>query len=145
MQKMKITYSAYKYAPESARASVNGIRLELTSEAKDAICFKSKEEARAELKKVYRKTIAKEKRFVYVFFKENSKQFYYISVFSFSENASLAERLKEYKNLKYQLQTYPIEITTETGYISPNGASKPEVKKEIVKIDFSRCRKLRIA
>lgn len=146
MQKMKITYSAYKYAPESAQATINGIKLDLTvSNAGLAICTRSNAEAEAELKKVYRKTIAKDSRFIYVFFAENSKQFYYVACLNFSGKADLAERLRNYKELKHHLQAHPIEIITESGTITPTGASKPEVKKEVVKIDFSRCRKLKIA
>lgn len=146
MQKMKITYSAYKYAPESAQASVNNMNIDLhDTMIPNYIVTGQKEKATQELKKAYRKAIATDSRFIYVFFVENSKQFYYVSCLNFSGKADLAERLRNYKELKHHLQTHPIEIVTEEGTITPTGASKPEVKKEIVKIDFSKCRKLRIA
>lgn len=142
---MKIHYSAYKYAPETAGACVNGIKLDLhDTMIGSLICCQNHKEAIKELKKLYRKTIAKENRYLYAFFKKDSKQFYYVECLNFPANASLQERLYNYKELKHHLQNHPIEIIAESGHITPIAAQKPEVKKEVVTIDFSKCRKMRI-
>lgn len=142
---MKISYSCYKYAPETAAASVNGIKLNLNNTMIGTlIATGHKAEAEKELKKLYRKTIKTENNYIYVFFAENSKQFYYVSQLYFKANADLKSRLYCYKELKHHLQAHPIEIITESGHITPTGSKKPEIKKEVVKIDFSKCKKLKI-
>ena len=146
MQKIKITYSAYKYAPETAKATVNGVNIDLNNTMiPEYITTGQKEKAEAELKKAYRKQTSEKANYIYVFFAKDSKQFYYVSCLNFKADADLRTRLYNYKELKHHLQTHPIEIVTEEGTITPTGASKPEVKKEVVKIDFSRCRKIKIA
>lgn len=146
MQKMKIAYSAYKYAPETARATVNGVSIDLhDTMIPEYITTGQKAKAEADLKKAYRKQISKKANYIYIFFAKDSKQFYYVSCLNFKEDADLKTRLYNYKELKHHLQTHPIEIITESGTITPSGAEKPEVNREVVTIDFSKCRKIKIA
>lgn len=143
---MKISYTCYKYAPETARATVNGIKLNLDNTMiPELIATGRKAEAEKELKKLYRRTLKADNNYIYAFFAENSTQFYYISCLNFKANADIKSRLYCYKELKQHLKANPIEIITESGHISPIAAEDPEVKKEIVKIDFKKCRKIKIA
>lgn len=143
---MIIKYSCYKYAPETARATVNGQPVNIAGTMiPQMIATGHKSEAEKALKKAYRKQNAAENKYIYAFFWENSKQFYYISNLYFKASADLKTRLYNYKELKHHLQNHPQTITTEAGYITPTGRTAPEVKTEQVKIDFSRVYKIRIA
>ena len=143
---MIIKYSAYKYAPETAAATVNGLQINLQNTMiPSIICSGNHEKARQELKKAYRQQIKKSKKYIYCFFAENSKQFYYIACLSFAESDDINTRLYCYKELKHHLQKNPPAIVTESGHITPTGATAPEVIKEVVKIDFSKVKKFCIA
>lgn len=146
MKKINIRYSAYKYAPETARATVNGVNIDLhDTMIPEYIATGQKVKAEAELKKAYRKQASKKASYIYVFFVKDSKQFYYVSCLNFKADADIKTRLYYYKELKHHLQANPIEYTIETGKFSPNGSGAPEVKKVTVNIDFNRCRKMKIA
>lgn len=143
---MIIKYNCYKYAPETARVFVNGERLNVSNTMiPQYIATGNKEKAIQEIKKQYRKEAAKEQKYIYAFFAKNSKQFYYIAVLNFSEKADLQTRLYCYKELKHHLINNPMEIKTESGYFTPDGATKPETKTEKVELDFSRIAKIKIA
>ena len=142
---MKIKYSCYKYAPETAAASVNGLKLNLNNtNIGYLIAIGNQAEAEKELKRLYRQTIKEENKYIYAFFVKNSKQFHYITALNFSQSASLDTRLYCYKELKHYLKNNPQEITTESGFISPSGATTPEIKKEYIQIDFNKCKKIKI-
>ena len=146
MQKMKITYSAYKYAPETAKATVNGVSIDLhNTMIPEYITTGQKAKAEAELKKAYRKQTSQKASYIYVFFAKDSKQFYYVACLNFKADADLKTRLYYYKELKHHLQANPIEYTIESGKFTPAGGEKPEEKKVTVEIDYSRCRKVKIA
>ena len=143
---MIIKYSAYKYAPETAAATVNGVKIDLKNTMIPAyICSGNGEKARQELKKAYRKQIRTANKYIYCFFAENSKQFYYIACLSFGADEDIKSRLYCYKELKHHLQQNPPTITTESGYITPTGATAPKRTTEAAKIDFSKVKKIRIA
>ena len=141
-----IKYSCYKPAPESARVSVNGRRLDISDTMiPTMIACGQHNKAIEEIKRTYRKQNACENKYIYCFFRENSKQFYYIACLSFPASADLETRLQCYKELKHHLQTHPQTITTESGHITPTGSTTPTVKTEQIKIDFFKCRKIKIA
>lgn len=143
---MKISYSCYKYAPETAAATVNGLKIDLhNTNIGYLIATGNHTEAEKAIKEQYRKHINRENNFTYCFYVSNSNQFYYISQLNFKANADLKSRFYCYKELKHYLQNHPIEITTESGHIIPGSTEKPEVKKEVVKIDFNKCKKIKIA
>lgn len=143
---MIIKYSCrYKYAPETAAASVNGLKLDLyNTKIGVLIACNQTEEAEKELKKLYRKQITKQNKYIYAFFAKSSNDFYYISNLSFSGNDDINQRLYCYKELKNHLKKHAPTFTTESGYITPNGATAPEIKTQQVEIDFSKCKKIKI-
>lgn len=142
---MKIKYSCYKYAPETAAASVNGIKLDLNNTNIGYLIATGRTaEAEKELKKLYRRTIKAPTNYIYAFFAKDSKQFYYIAWLNFSAADTIERRLHCYKELKHHLQRNPIEIRTEAGHITPTGASAPEVKTITIPIDFRKCKKIKL-
>lgn len=142
---MKIKYSCYKYAPETAAASVNGLKLNLNNTNIGVlIATGNHAEAEKELKKLYRKEIKKETNYIYAFFNANNKDFYYIECLNFKANADIESRLYCYKELKHHLQAHPVEIVTESGHIIPGATERPEIKKESAKINFKKCKKIKI-
>lgn len=145
MKKSTIKYSCYKYAPESARVTVNGEKLDLSrTNIPQYIATGNHEKALAAIKTEYRRQAKQPKKYTYIFYRENSKQFYYIACLTFTAADDIQSRLYCYKELKHHLQNHPQTITTEHGHITPTGASKPEIKTEYVKIDFSKCKRVRI-
>lgn len=146
MKRERITWSGYKYAPESIKATCNGKKIDAQQNCiAMQICCGNTAGAIEEIKRQYRKGNKKEKRYTYAFFGKGTRQFYYIAYLNFTESADIAERLYNYKELKHHLQDNPFEIITESGHITPDGATTPEINKEVVTIDFSRFLKLRIA
>lgn len=142
---MNIKISCYKYAPETARATVNGHPVNITnSMIPQLIATGHREDAVKEIKRIYRKQTAAENKYIYAFFRENSNQFYYIAVLSFGASADIKTRLLCYKELKHYLQANPQTITTESGYITPTGATKPTAKTEQIQINFNKCKKIRV-
>lgn len=142
----KINFSYYRYSPESAHVTVNGAPLDISNtNIGMLLCCGRHDEARQQIKKAYRKQIMKENNYVFAFFRENSKQFYYIACLRFAANADIKSRLYCYKELKHHMQNQPQTITTESGHVTPYGATAPEVKTEHVKIDFTKCKRLKIA
>lgn len=141
-----IKYSCYKYAPETARATVNGQPVNIAGTMiPQMIATGQKSEAEKALKKAYRKQNAAENKYIYAFFAAGTTQFYYITALCFTAADDIKTRLRYYKLLKNHLQKHPQTITTESGYFTPNGATEPETKTEQIKIDFSRVYKIRIA
>lgn len=146
MQKMKINYHAYKYAPETARASVNGQPVNIRDTAAPlAICTGREAEATAIIKRIYRQDQKKPARYIYAFQDENGKAFYYIHMLSFTASDDIKRRLWAYKELKNHLKKYPPTYTTESGHITPNGATRPEVTTEAARINFNKLLILKIA
>ncbi len=143
---IKIKWSGYKYAPESVKITANGQQINPDAQQiKNLICCGKKADAIQAIKREYRKETRKECKYTYAFFAEGSRQYYYIPELYYTAGAGLDERFFFYKRLKNHLQQHKIEITTESGYITPEGSTAPEVKTEYVKIDFSRILKLKIA
>lgn len=139
------TYCRYKYAPETAGATVNGLKMDLSNTMiQQHIATGHKAEAEKELKKLYRKEISKENKYIYAFFLHNSNQFYYISCLNFTAKDDIKTRLHCYKELKHHLQNNPPEIVPEIGHFIPGTETKPETIKQNVNINFSKCKKIRI-
>ena len=141
----RIKFYGYKYAPESIRVYVNGQKLNTAETMINNYIVEGKRNEAAEaIKKIYRKENSKENNYIYAFFAENSKQFYYISALSFKASDSIMRRLYCFKELKKHLQTYPPTYQTEAGHVTPSGSTAPEVKTEEIKIDFKKLIKLKI-
>lgn len=144
--KERIIFSGYKGAPEQSRASVNGLKLDISgTKAALYIACNDVEKARQELKREYRKHNRTEKKYIYAFWGENSKQFYYISALTFNKSDDIQSRLYCYKALKHTLQKNPPEIITESGHISPTGAEKPNRETITAKVNYNRLFKICIA
>ena len=140
-----IKYSCYKYAPETARATVNGQPVNIAGTMiPQMIATGQKSEAEKALKKAYRKQNAAESSYIYAFFAAGTTQFYYITALRFTAADDIKTRLHCYKELKHHLQNHPQTITTEAGYITPTGKTAPKVTTEQIKIDFKKCKKMKI-
>ena len=143
--KNRVILSGYAGAPEMSAASVNGQRVNISGTAAAYyIACRDLDKARAEVMRIYRAEWRKPKKYIYAFQAINSRQFYYITALYFRSNADIKTRLYCYKELKHHLQTYAPTITTETGHITPAGATKPHTTTETVKLDFSKALKIRI-
>ena len=143
----KITYSFYRYAPETMNVNVNGLKIDIsnTNIAMDIISG-NEEKAFADIKRLYRKMVKEENRFLYVFFVKGTKQFKYIECLNFTATATIQERLYNYKELKHYLQAHPETIQTESGSFNPYGNNvATEKKTEVIEIDYSKAKKIRIA
>lgn len=141
----KITFYAYKYAPETARATCNGqpVKIEGTP-APLQICTGKHAEAIKTIKRTARQERNKESRFIYAFMEEGTRKFYYITALSFKASDDLKTRLHCFQTLKNYLKKNPPTYTTESGHITPDGATKPETVTEAAKIDFSRLLKIKL-
>lgn len=141
----KITFYAYKYAPETARATFNGQPVDISgTPAPLQICTGKHAEAVKTIKRAARQERKKESRFIYAFQDANTNNFYYIRMLSFTASDDIKRRLWAYKELKNHLKKYPPTFTTESGYITPNGSTKPETTTEAAQIDFTRLLKIKI-
>lgn len=142
----RVILSGYAGAPEQSRASVNGQRVNISgTAAAHYIAFRDLDKARAEVIRIYRAERRKPKNYIYAFWGENSKQFYYISALTFNKSDDIQSRLYCYKALKHTLQKNPPEIITESGYISPTGAEKPNRETITEKVNYNRLFKICIA
>lgn len=142
----KIKYSAYKYAPETARATVNGQPVTLQGSAAPLqICTGQHAEAIKTIKRLYRQENAKEARFLYAFKDANTSKFYYISTLYFKASDDINTRLYNYKELKKYLKENPPTYTTESGHITPAGATTPTIKTEAAQINFNKLLIVKIA
>lgn len=140
-----IKYNAYKYAPETARATVNGQPIDISgTPAPLQICAGDKNGAIITIKRTYRQENRKESKYIYAFQDVNKDTFYYIRLLSFTGSDDIKRRLWAYKELKNHLKKYPPTYTTESGYITPNGSTKPETTTEAAQIDFTRLLKIKI-
>ncbi len=141
----KIKFYAYKYAPETARATCNGqpVKIEGTP-APLQICTGKHAEAVKTIKRAARQERNKESRFIYAFMEEGTRKFYYITALSFKASDDIKRRLWAYKELKNHLKKYPPTYTTEAGHVTPEGATKPETTTEAAQIDFTRLLKIKI-
>lgn len=141
----KITFTAYKYAPETARATFNGQPVDISgTPAPLQICTGDTAGAVKTIKRTARQERKKESRFIYAFKGVNTNNFYYIRMLSFTASDDIKRRLWAYKELKNHLKKYPPTFTTESGYITPNGSTKPETTTEAARIDFKRLLKIKI-
>lgn len=141
----KIAFYAYKYAPETARATFNGqpVKIEGTP-APLQICTGDTAGAVKTIKRTARQERNKESRFIYAFKSANTNEFYYIRMLSFKASDDIKRRLWAYKELKNHLKKYPPTYTTESGHITPEGATKPETVTEAAQIDFTRLLKIKL-
>lgn len=141
----KITFYAYKYAPETARATFNGQPVNIRDTAAPLqICTGKHAEAIKTIKRAARQERAKETRYIYAFKSATSDNFYYIRMLNFKASDDIKRRLWAYKELKNHLKKYPPTYTTESGYITPDGSTKPETTTEAAQIDFTRLLKIKI-
>ena len=136
------TNNFYKYAPETVRVFVNGQEINTDgTNIRTDIATGHKEEATKEIKRAYRRQNATESNYIYAFFVEGTKKFYYLPQLCFKASASIDERLRIYKESKAYFKENPAPIIIETG--NPYESKKPEEKKEM-KIDFTRTTKYKI-
>lgn len=141
-----ITFNAYKYAPETARATFNGQPVNIRDTAAPLqICTGDTAGAVKTIKRTARQERKKESRFLYAFKDENTNNFYYIRLLSFTASDDINRRLWAYKELKKHLKKYPPTYTTEAGHITPDGATRPEVKTEAAQINFNKLLIIKIA
>lgn len=141
----RVILSGYAGASEFSRASVNGQRVNISGTAAAYyIACRDLDKARAEVIRIYRAERRKPKKYIYAFQEINSRQFYYITALYFRSDADIKTRLYCYKELKHHLQTYAPTITTESGHITPAGATKPHTTTETVKLDFTKVLKIRV-
>lgn len=141
----KITFYAYRYAPESARATFNGQPVNIQGTAIPLqICSGQHAEAVNEIKRIARKRRAEKSKFTYAFLDKKSNKFYYIPELYFRESDDIYDRLRCFKCLKETLQKNPPQIIIEYGNITPKGSKKSKTVTETVQIDFARLIKVKI-
>ena len=141
----KITFYAYRYAPESARATFNGQPVNIQGTAVPLkICSGQHAEAVNEIKRIARKKRAEKSKFTYAFLDKKSNNFYYIPQLYFREPAGIDEKLRCYKYLKDILIKNPPQMVIEHGNITPYGSTKSKTITQTAQIDFSRLIKVRI-
>lgn len=141
----RVILSGYAGASEQSRASVNGQRVNISgTQAAYYIACRDLDKARAEVIRIYRAERRKPKKYIYAFKEINSRQLYYITALYFRGDSDIKTRLYCYKELKHYLQQNPPTITTESGYITPAGATKPRTTTETVKLDFKKVIKINL-
>ena len=145
MKRENIIFSAYKYAPETARASVNGkpVRIQGTA-APLQICTGKQAEAIQTIKRLYRQETTRETRYIFAYPTEDVRNFYDLTALSFKASEDIAARLYCFKALKNHLKKNPPTFTTEAGHITPNGSTAPEVTTQAAKINFNKLLKIKI-
>ena len=132
----------YKYAPETVKVFCNGMEINTDgTNIRTDIAAGNIKKAKEEIKRTYRKQNATESNYIYVFFVEGTKKYYYLPQLSFKASATIDERLRIYKESKAYFKENPAPIIIETG--NPYENKKPEEKKEM-KIDFTRTTKYKI-
>lgn len=146
MKRENIIFSAYKYAPETARASVNGqpVRIQGTA-APLQICTEKQAEAIQTIKRLNRQDTRSESRYIYAYPTEDGRNFYYITALQFKASDDIAARLYCFKALKNHLKKNPPTFTTEAGHVTPNGSTKPETVTQAARINFNKLLILKIA
>ena len=141
----KISFYAYKYAPETARATVNGQPVSIQGTAAPLqICTGKHAEAIKTIKRTARQERKKESCFIYAFMEEGTSKYYYITALSFKASDDIKTRLHCFQTLKNYLKKNPPTYTTESGHITPNGSTKPETITEAAQIDFTRLLKIKL-
>lgn len=152
MKDYNIQYRVYKYAPESFRCSVNGKCLDMDSQMASrlgqmVVCGRKKE-AEDEIKRIVRKNRNQRRRVTFGFFKANGSRDYMFTRELGAYDDDLQDKLRIYKRWKEYCLSRDCDLATHfvtSGKITPDGATKGEVRESSDIVDITRPVKLRFA